>query len=195
MMVDKFKGFAGPNTVALLLTVGLLGALVFGMVTIDSQSRQIIQLSRNSDSLREQVKSSGNKPVAPPAKTVTGDAGQDGQDGPRGFTGDQGPRGYIGLTGVAGLLGAVGPVGSNGLNGLDGMTGADGAAGQDGAPGADGATGAAGADSTVPGPAGPPPQLWAFTDQTGTRYVCTRSTDPTMPDECVAQPKPLGVTP
>lgn len=183
------KGLAGPNTVALLLTIGLLGSLVFGMVTIDSQNRQIAQLSSNSDALREQVKDAGDKPVAPPAKSVTGDAGKDGQIGPRGFTGDEGPRGDIG---VAGLLGAVGPVGSNGLNGLDGMTGATGADGADGAPGADGATGPKG-DTGAAGADGEPAASYTIAGPGG-EQTCTRTEpfDKAAPTyECALTPKEI----
>lgn len=196
------KGLAGPNTVALLLTIGLLGALVFGMVTIDSQSRQIAQLSSNSDALREQVKAAGEVPVAPPAKAVVGEPGKDGGQG------DSGPPGRAPTTEEVASSVAVYCSTRTDCQGSPGAPST--------IPGATGEAGTNGQDSTVPGPVGPtgpasttpgpkgdtgttgddgePAVSWTFSTTPGGEQTCSRTEpfDPAAPTyACAPTPKEI----
>jgi len=196
---------------ALLLActlAGLVGVNLAQTVTIQGQSATISALATNSDALRDQVKDSGQKPVAPPADSVVASAPKDGAPGSRGDDGQDGRPGLPGVTGLTGLtgeLGATGAPGSPGATGSDGSDGSAGAAGSNGSDGADSTTpgpaGATGADSTVPGPSGPTgPGIasiacqadgtWLFTlTDTTTREV----TGPCRVDPITTPPK--GVAP
>lgn len=142
-----------PLVVIAALTVAttLVGLSVSNLsltITNGSQSAAIAELSQNSDALREQVKDSGEVPVAPPARSVTGERGEQGA---RGLPGPQGPEGDAGPRGDIGLPGQTGPQGPAGKDGSPGSTGPSGANGADGSPGPAGPQGPQG----VPGPAGP----------------------------------------
>lgn len=126
----------------LILTIGSAFVVAVMAWTLHDQSAIIDKLAANNDALYQQVRDSGEEPVAPPADQVAPDAGADGSNG---------------------FDGANGRDGKDGRNGLDGKDGEDslvpGAAGADGANGSDGADGRDGkdgADSTVPGPQGDP---------------------------------------
>jgi hypothetical protein len=215
-MTSARRGLS-PNVVTAIAVIGLLGAMAFLMAAVDRQDGQLAQLSTNNDALRSQVKSQGETPVAPPAKTVTGKTGSDGEIGLTGAAGRPPTAGEVqeqvaaycgvrldcrGKAGAASILpGPAGPIGpastvpgvagADGSDGAPGTTGTVGAAGSPGTPGADGADGAPGAASTTPGPTGEAPVSWTFTDTTDTQHECTRTEpyDPAAPTySCAAQP-------
>lgn len=174
---------------AIALAAAMIGLTATGTsqsITIGNQASLIQTLSENSDALRDQVKDSGETPIAPQAKVVVGEAGKAGE------AGSQGPRGLDGAPGPQGDMGLPGQTGPPGLNGAPGAPGSPGSDGSNGAPGP---PGPAGADSTVPGPAGPPgadgaagapgqpPAGWTYTDRLGMNYQCTRTEpfDPAAP--------------
>jgi len=135
---------------SLVLAGTLAGLVVVNLaqtVTIQGQSATISALATNSDALRNQVKDSGQKPVAPPADSVVDSPPKDGAVGRAGSDGSDGKDGLIGLTGAAGAMGLPGELGADGVAGVDGSDGADSTT--------PGPVGATGADSAVPGPSGP----------------------------------------
>lgn len=165
MSVHRISRTALSNLVGVLLTVGLLIVMVWLMVTVDSKSRTIDQLSTNNDALRSQVQSLGEKPVAPPAEYVTGQPGQQGAPGRDGATGRPPTAAEISsavvdyctfrndCTGPVGppslIPGPPGPAGAQGGQGVQGapgesITGPQGPPGNDGAPGAPGQPGPSG---------------------------------------------------
>jgi len=172
-MTSARRGLS-PNVVTAIAVIGLLGAMAFLMAAVDRQDGQLAQLSTNNDALRSQVKSQGETPVAPPAKTVTGKTGSDGEIGLTGAAGRPPTagevqeqvaaycgvrldcRGQAGATStVPGPVGAIGPTstvpgvaGADGSDGATGTAGTVGASGSPGTPGADGANGTNGSDGT-----------------------------------------------
>ncbi|TFD09834.1 hypothetical protein E3T26_14500 [Cryobacterium sp. TMT1-21] len=148
----------GPNVVTALALIGMLGAMVFLMGTVDRQDREMAVVSANNDALHSQVEDQGVTPVAPLAETVTGKSGNNGIDGIS-IKGEPGrpPTAaevassvasyctiHLDCTGATGAIGPVsivpGPIGNTGAAGADSTT--------------EGPPGAVGADSQVPGPIG-----------------------------------------
>lgn len=103
--------------------------------------------------LREQVKASGQTPVAPdPTKAVEDLPAR--AEVPVPIPGPPGPVGPSGAVGATGRTGSPGTAGASGSPGVPGAAGATGPAGSVGPAGPPGPQGAPGADSTVPGPRG-----------------------------------------
>lgn len=116
----------------------------------DKRGDAISTLAGDVRALREQIKASGETPVAPdpeqavddlPDRTevpvpipgpagIPGLPGQDGDPGAPGQDGADGPQGAPGEPGSQGPSGPAGPQGVPGTDGVDGADGADGADGQ-----------------------------------------------------------------
>lgn len=170
--------------VILLVTVMMSVSVASMALTNNQQAGQIVTLSENNDALRDQVKQSGETPVAPPASSVVdGKNGADGVAGARGLNGFDGKDGkdgesIIGETGAAGADGEsiTGPTGASGES-IVGPTGDTGGTGSDGAAGGTGATGAT-------GPGGEPVYGWTQPGRTpGSTETCARAEpfDPATP--------------
>ncbi|MDY7542589.1 MULTISPECIES: hypothetical protein [unclassified Cryobacterium] len=152
---------------ALTIAAGFLGLSVVATSqagTIHDQGSTIQTLAENSDALRQQVKDTGEVPVAPPADAIVDAAPTTPGAGARGLTGDTGAVGRpptseevagsvasycvirldcTGPTGPASLIpGAKGDTGTAGQDSqIPGQTGATGDTGATGAVGAIGLTG------------------------------------------------------
>lgn len=158
-----------PIAAALIVLLGVGG--MFLALTANTVTIQV--LANNNDALRDQVKSLGQTPVAPPAGDVTNNAPLVGAPGPQGLRGEIGPVGPVGPMGEMGLPGQVGPPGVAGANGI-GEPGPTGPQGESGVAGPAGASGAPGAD-------GQPPYAWTQPGLVpGSTVTCTR-TDPFDP--------------
>ncbi len=154
-MTARWKS-VGSTIVGVLLTLGLLGALLFLMLRVTEQDSTIDQLSRNNDALREQVNDLGQNPVAPPAESVTGNSPSTGQPGPSGDAGPRGPQGDPGRPPTAAEIFTAVDVYCAAHNACQGAPGLPGRDGLNGAPSTvPGPQGPAGTASTVPGPQGP----------------------------------------
>lgn len=117
-----------------------------------------------------------------PVEGARGPAGPIGPAGPRGPAGTPGKTGAIG---VRGNPGPTGPTGPTGTSGTPGTPGASGTSGADGVDGKDGTNGKDGKDSTVPGPTGPAPKSFTFTDTLGVQQDCS-DPDEDLVYECEA---------
>lgn len=118
----------------------------------DLRGNAVTVLAGDVRALREQVKSTGETPVAPDPTTavedlpdraevpvpIPGPAGPTGQPGPSGSPGKDGTNGTPGASGVDGATGPTGPPGAQGEPGPAGPQGEPGQAGPEGPAGEDG---------------------------------------------------------
>lgn len=167
-----------PIVAAVIVLLGMCSLFVANSsltATVHSDGRTIDVLASNNDALRDQVKSLGETPVAPPADSVT--SSPEGQKGGTGTPG-RAPtsaeifaqvKTYCQFSFCVGPQGSTGAAGQNGTDGTPGQNGADGQS----------ITGPAGPAGTS-GTDGQPPASWTYTDTFGVTSTCAR-TDPFDP--------------
>ena len=190
------KPNAAVRSAAILLgTLAIVIAVTSMTLTGERLGRENATLVTNNNALVEQVKSLGERPIAPTAEkaiaAIDGKAGSQGLTGLTGDKGDTGAKGDTGLTGLTGVAGTAGlfTVGENGADGVS-ITGDTGATGETGATGDTGAKGDTGLN-------GESPYGWTTVHADGTTERCNRADpfDPLAPTYTCAFAPPVTPAP
>jgi hypothetical protein len=179
-----------------VITGVVLAFLLSTIVLVTYLVQQVDGLSKNLDATRQQVRSLGVTPVAPPARDVRANPAVSpspipGPAGLPGSNGESGRNGQPGVTGSPGVAGSPGPAGSSGPPGPAGPTGPGGADGKDGQGGKDGATGASGP------PGASCPEGYSFQSETinGNHALICEPVAAPSPSESPAAQRSLAVRP